>query len=166
MRDMARLWRLRRPIILALAGLVGSVCSPVADNAFPERFTLTGKLGGKFEVDTNPLLHKKDAQTLFGWNSMPELILTGRTPDLTLDVDNVVNDCRFNLNDFDSTDFHNYTSLNYQGEQSYFKLQGGFSYDTTRTSEIGTSGENVAGVRHTGITLSPEFGYNLTPVQQ
>lgn len=163
---MARLWRLRRLIILALAGFVGLACGPGVDNAYADGFTLTGKLGGKFEVDTNPLLHKKNAQTLFGWNSMPELILTGRTPDLTLDVDNVLNDGRFNLNDFDSTDFHNYTSLDYEGERSYFKLQGGFSYDTTRTSEIGTSGENVAGVRHTGITLAPEFGYNLTPVQQ
>ena len=77
MRDMARLWRLQRPIILALAGLVGSLCSPGADKAYADGFTLTGKLGGKFEVDTNPLLHKKDAQTLFGWNSIPELILTG-----------------------------------------------------------------------------------------
>jgi len=166
MRDMARLWRLRRPITLALASLVGVLCSTGASTVYADGFTVTGKLGGKFEMDTNPLLHKKGAQTLFGWTSTPQLILTGRTPDLTVDSDSFVNDGRFNLDEFSSTDFHNMSSLNYQGEKSYFRLDGGLDYDTTRTSEIGASGNNRAGVRHTGFHLAPEFGYDVTEDQE
>jgi hypothetical protein len=151
---------------LALAGLVGLIGGADINRVHADGFTVTGKLGGSFEMDTNPLLHKKGAQTQFGWNSTPELILTGRTPDLTLDSDTKVNDGRFNLQDFDSTDFHNYTSLFYQGDRSFMKVQTGLSYDTTRTSELGTSGVNIAGVRHTGFNLAPEFGYNLTEVQE
>ena len=134
--------------------------------ALADGFTVTGKLGGNFEMDTNPLLLKKGQQTLIGWNSTPQLILTGRTPDLTVDSLTRVNDGRFNLNEFNSTDLFNFTTIKYQGEQYYLQLQSGFSYDTTRNSEVETSGINIAGIRHTGINLTPEFGYNINDVQQ
>jgi len=153
-------------IALAQMGFVLAAGAATITSARADGFTLTTKLGGFFEMDTNPLLDKKGAKTLFGWNSTPELILTGRTPTWTLVSENTVNDGRFNLTSFNSTDYHNYTSLNYQGDNYYMKLQGGFAYDTTRTSEIESSGNNVAGVRHYGISILPEFGYNITEAQQ
>lgn len=151
---------LARVSLVLLAG-VAAIGSARADG-----FTLNAKLGGYFEMDTNPLLDRKGEKTLYGWNSVPELILTGRTPDLTLDVDTFVSDGRFNLQQFNSTDVHNYSTLNYQGDDYYLKFAEGFTFDTTRTSEIQSSGNNVAGVRHYGITLQPEFGYNINEVQQ
>lgn len=164
--EMAGYGRKRRLSALAQIGLVAVAGMAGISNAQADAYTLTTKLGGYFEMDTNPLLDRKGAQTLYGWNSTPELILNGRTPTWTLYSDNQINDGRFNLNNFNSTDYRNFTSLNYQGEQYYMKLQGGFVYDTTRTSEIESSGNNVAGVRHYGINFMPEFGYNITEAQQ
>lgn len=154
-----------RMIALTPFGLALSLGVTCSTAALADGYTLTGTVGGTFQVDSNPLLHKKGVQTLLGWTSSPQLLLTGRTPALTLDFSTRVDDNRFNLSEFDSTDLHNALGAKYQGERYYLSMQGLFDYDTTRTSEFTTSGRNVAGVRHTGFSLSPEFGYNISPVQ-
>jgi len=151
---------------LVPAGFVFVATGLGASPASADGFVLTGKAGGQFEIDDNPLLQKKGAKTLIGWTSMPQLILTGRTPDLSLDSTTIVDDGRFNLSNFNSTDLHNYSAVKYSGEKYYLSLQTSFDYDTTRTSELASSGTNVAGIRHTGYAVMPEFGWNLSEVQQ
>src|SRR6185369_2690983 len=123
MRIMAGQRRAKRPIatgrMLVRAGCLLLALSCGGAAALADGFTVTGKLGGNFEMDTNPLLLKKGQQTLIGWNS---------TPQLTVDSLTRVNDGRFNLNEFNSTDLFNFTTIKYQGEQYYLQLQSGFSY--------------------------------------
>jgi opacity protein-like surface antigen len=158
--------RLVRLIGVTQIGLALLATGLSASMAMADGFVVTGKLGGQFEMDSNPLLQKKGEKTLIGWTSTPQILLTGRTPDLSLDFNTRIDDGRFNQSGFNSTDLHNYGSLTYQGEKYYLKLVGSFDYDTTRTSELVSSGTNVAGIRHTGFSLLPEFGYQLSPVEQ
>jgi hypothetical protein len=166
MRRKARLRRFARLTALVPAGLAMAASCLGASAALADGFVLTAKPGGQFEIDDNPLLQQKGAKTLIGWTSKPQLNLSGKTPDFALDVSTEVDDGRFNLNGFDSTDLHNNTTAKYTGEKYYLSLKTSFDYDTTRTSELATSGTNIAGVRHTGFALFPEFGYSLSPVEQ
>jgi hypothetical protein len=166
MRRKSCLRRFARLTALVPAGLALLASGLCARAALADGFVLTAKPGGQFEIDDNPLLQQKGAKTLIGWTSKPQFNLSGKTPDLDLNVSTEVDDGRFNLSGFDSTDLHNNALVKYNGEKYYLSLRTSFDYDTTRTSELDNSGTNIAGIRHTGFALFPEFGWNLSPVEQ
>ena len=157
--------------VLALAVAVLAPGSAVAN---PVQAQL--KYVQDFEFDTNPLLlppngsthtgQPTGGKTLYGTIAMPELTLSRSTADSTISFDNLFEASRFNLPSYSSLDLHSTLTGKQNWETSYLSLSGKLDSDTTRNSEVNNSGLNVAGIRHLGLSLAPEFGYSLTALDQ
>jgi len=122
-----------------------------------------GKLSQTFEYDDNPLLSTREHEAATGSITSPELLLNADLPGLTNQIDLRADVNRYDLKGFDSDDFFGAWRSRWTGTAWSAALNASLDYDTTRTSELGTSGINVAGIRHTTVSLGPEIGVVLTP---
>jgi len=118
------------------------------------------------EHDSNPLLLQTGGRPSIGSITSPEVLMSGDTPTLHGDIDNLLNVNEYNLANFSSVDYHGNFHTSAKGLSTFAGLNGSLDYDTTRTSELLTSGINIAGIRHTGISLTPQAGINLSPVDE
>ncbi len=118
------------------------------------------------EHNSNPLLLGSGAKAVTGSVTSPEVVISDDTPMEHLDLDQRVDLNWFNLPGFTSVDSHSQFHSKATGELVFGSLNGVLDYDTTRTSEAATSGVNTAGIRHTGITASPQAGLNLSAADQ
>jgi hypothetical protein len=162
-----------RTLFAACAGLIAVCCAGRADAmapfptaAPPAPLSVEGQVTQIFQYDSNPLLVNGGARPVVGSTTEPEFTLTGATPTLRLDWDTRLDVNEFDRSRFSSTDVHTTARGTATGETMFAKLTAGFDYDTTRTSELTTSGFNVAGVRHDGLNLAPEIGAGLTPTDK
>ena len=148
--------------ILCLASAVCALLS-VADPSSVRAadFDIKPQYSQSFEVDSNPLLNPNGGQTLFGSVFMPEVTISRSTADSTISMDNRLDISRFNLDQFSSSDVHSTLFGKKSWSSSYFSMSGKLDYDTTRNSEYNNSGINVAGIRHTGLSIAPEYGITL-----
>ena len=154
--------------------LVVGALAPVAAVADPVQAQL--KYVQNFELDSNPLLlppngstrfaQPTGGKTLYGTIAMPELTLSRSTADSTISFDNLFEASRFNLPSYSSLDLHSTLAAKQNWETSYLSVSGKLDSDTTRDSELTNSGLNVAGVRHLGVSLAPEYGYSLSARDQ
>jgi hypothetical protein len=158
--DCVWYWRIALAMAIAAGGL-GLGKEARADNV-----TVQLKAQESYEQDDNPLLLSNGATTLFGFVTQPEAIVNDDTPLVHLDLDSRLDINEFNEPHFNSTDAHDAFHSTYKGETTQFGIDGNVDYDTTRTSELTTSGINLAGIRHMGLTFSPHAVANLTPVDQ
>lgn len=149
-------------LAMALAGGLAGGSPAVAD----DDLTVQGKFGETVENDNNPLLLASGVKPATGSVSSPEAIVNGDSQTAHADLDSRLDFNEYNLKGFSSTDLHTLYHTSYKGEVTSFGLNGGFDYDTTRTSELTNTGVNIAGIRHTGLTLSPQAGYGITPADQ
>jgi hypothetical protein len=132
----------------------------------PAPLSVQSQVTETLQYDTNPLLLSAGARSVFGSVTEPEFTLTGATETLRLDWDNKIDVNEFDRAAFSSTDYHTVLRGFATGETVFAKLIAGYDYDTTRTSELATSGFNVAGIGHQGLTASPEIGVILTQDDQ
>jgi hypothetical protein len=132
----------------------------------PVPLSVQGIVSQSFQYDTNPLLTDTGVKAVFGSITQPEVILTGATSVLRLDWDTKLDIRQFDAAHFSSNDVHTTATGTAIGEVTFAKLAMTFDYDTTQTSELLTSGVNVAGIRHTGLTVAPELGAILTETDQ
>lgn len=119
------------------------------------------------EYDSNPLLLLPSQNSLgaaTGSITTPEITINGDLPNSHFDDDLRMDFNRYNLDGFSSNDIHDTLNGKVGGELWQASLGGAFDYDTTRTSEITGSGLNVAGIRHTGLSLSPQGQISLSPL--
>ncbi len=137
---------------------VGGIWSPQARAA---EFDVKPKYSQSFELDPNPLLAPAGGKTLYGTVFMPEVTLSRDTADSSISMDTRLDLSRYNLEKFSSSDVHSTIAGKKSWEVSYFTMSGKLDYDTTRSSEFTNSGVNVAGIRHTGFSLAPEYGISL-----
>ncbi len=123
------------------------------------KMTFDGKLSEKGTWDTNPLMLVQDEKDLYGSTTSADLSLKNETPTLELEIKGGVAQNLFNQTRFDSTDFYGRTSLSKKMEDWSASLQGNVDYDTTRTNEITTFGQDLGAVRrfHYGTTPKIEF---------
>lgn len=119
-----------------------------------------------FEYDPNPLLLIHGRKTVEGSVTAPELVINDDSPTSHADLDNRVEVNRFNLPGFSSTDLHSTGHLTTHGQTWQSSLAANVDYDTTRTSETAASGINIAGIRHTGLGLQPQFALNVSQLDQ
>jgi hypothetical protein len=145
-------------------GLVAfvAVCGATGTAAAAD-FSVQPQYTQEVEFDTNPLLAPKGGKTLYGTVAMPELTLSRNTDSSSVSFDNRLDISRDNLPSFSSSDLHSTLFGKQSWEISYFSMSAKLDYDTTRNSEFSNSGVNVAGVRHTGVNLAPEFSISLSP---
>ncbi|SEH32625.1 hypothetical protein SAMN04244559_01284 [Magnetospirillum fulvum] len=122
-----------------------------------------GKLSQTFEYDDNPLLSTREHEAATGSITSPELLLNADFPGLTNQLDLRADVNRYDIKGFDSDDFFGALRSRWVGTVWSASLNASFDYDTTRTSELETSGINIAGIRHTTVSLGPEIGVALTP---
>lgn len=125
------------------------------------QFDIKPQYGQSFEVDPNPLLAPTGGKTLFGTVFTPEVTISRSTSDSYISMDNRLELSRYNLDQFSSSDVHSTIAGKKSWRVSYFNMSGKLDYDTTRSSEFTNSGVNVAGIRHTGFSLAPEYGISL-----
>lgn len=131
-----------------------------------DSLTGTAKLSETLQSDSNPLLQVGPHQAVLGSITSPELLIKGDTPNLHMDLDNRIDINRYDMPSNNSVDGHGIYNGLYSGLGWTAGLGGTFDYDTTRTSEVTGSGNNVAGIRHRGLSLTPTTSVNLTPVDQ
>jgi hypothetical protein len=151
-------WARRRTICFVFLGT--SVF--VSDQALADDITLQPKGTEFVEVDNNPLLLSKGARTAIGSVSSPEATINDDTATTHLDLDSRVDVNEYNLQGFSSVDDHEAFHSLYKGEVIQAGLNGGYDYDTTRTSELTTSGINIAGIRHSALNFAPQAALNLS----
>jgi opacity protein-like surface antigen len=122
-----------------------------------------GKLSQTLEYDDNPLLSAREHEAAMGSVTSPELLINADLPGVTnqLDLRGDVN--RYDLKGFDSEDLFGALRSRWVGTLWTASMNASLDYDTTRTSELGGSGINIAGIRHTTVSLGPEVGVALTP---
>jgi len=132
----------------------------------PGGLTIQTLLTESLEHDSNLVLAPTNVRSVNGSVTSPQLIVTSDTPSAHFDTNTTVNLNEFDLPHYSSTDVH--SQLHLSDKTAFWSAQLGstFDYDTTRTSEQTTSGENVAGIRHTAITVSPQVGYYVSPIDQ
>jgi hypothetical protein len=140
--------------------------APVTPAGMPAAFNFQAKIGETFEYDDNPLLTTASAAALIGSVTAPEFLISGGSPDANVSLDNTLDLNEFNLAGFSSQDLHSKLIGSVDRELVLMRLNAALDYDTTRTSELNLSGINQVGIRHTGITISPEIGYRISPVDQ
>ncbi len=128
--------------------------------------TVQTKVSETVERDDNPLLLSTGAKAVTGSITSPEAIVGDDSATGHADIDTRLDLNAYDLPGFSSMDVHTAYHTSYKGETTQLGLNGGLDYDTTRTSELTASGVNTAGIRHTGINLSPQAGFNLTPIDQ
>ena len=128
--------------------------------------TATSKVSETFENDSNPLLLPHGAQGVSGFVTTPELRLNADFPTIHSDLGTKIEDNRYNQKGYNSTDLHVTNHDSWKGEVWSTGLDAGFDYDTTRTSELGTGSQSVAGIRHRGLSFSGNVGANLTQTDQ
>src|SRR5579862_6213433 len=158
----ARLGWVRRYARCSAIGALMAMAS--VQQARSSDLTLQPKFTESGEVDTNPLLLSSGAKTAIGSITSPEATINDDTPLAHLDLDTRIDFNEYDLPEFSSNDLHTQGHASYKGATSFFGTSAGLDYDTTRTSELTGSGINVAGVRHTGLSFSPQGGFNLSPL--
>ena len=153
--------------ILGLVSRTILLCAIVESSAaLAADVDITPKYSQSFEVDSNPLLAPSGGKTLYGSVFMPEVTFSRSTGDSNISMDNRLDLSRYNLDQFSSADAHSTIAGKKSWQTSYFSMSGTVDYDTTRTSEFNNSGINVAGIRHTGYSIAPEYGISLDPRDQ
>jgi opacity protein-like surface antigen len=150
-----------RTALLLLAVFAVAIVAVSEGRADPLR--VQGKLSQTFEYDENPLLSTREHEAAMGSITSPELLLNADFPGLTNQLDLRADVNRYDLKGFDSDDFFGALRSRWVGTVWSASLNASFDYDTTRTSELGTSGINAAGIRHSTVSLGPEIGVALTP---
>jgi hypothetical protein len=158
-------------LLLAPITAMAAPVSPLSPLAPPipvvvDSLTGTAKVSETLETDSNPLLEAGPHQSMTGSVTSPELLINGNTPDFHTDLDTRIDVNRYDLTNYNSVDGHGIYNGLYSGDRWTLGLGGTFDYDTTRTSEVTGSGINVAGIRHRGLSLTPNTSVNLTPVDQ
>lgn len=148
-----------RSLALAAAALPLTGGAALAENLYVQ---MEG--AGRFEYDSNPLLLPSGEQSSLAMIASPGLNLKNVSANSTVELDTRFDFSKYDLHNLSSND--NFTRLRAEtkGETWLASVTGGFDYDTTRTSELTTSGTNLAGVRHTGYSLAPHFEKNLSQV--
>jgi len=116
------------------------------------------------QYESNPLLQREGAVGVMGAITTPNLKINSDTDASHLDLESYINNNEYDREHFSSTDLHSRLHANSRGATWQFSLTGGVDYDTTLTSEQLTTGLNIAGIRHTGLSLSPTLGYAVSPV--
>ncbi len=134
--------------------------------AHAENWKIETSGGAKLEIDDNPLLSANNAESTTG------LILT---PTLRAKHDTGASQVQFGgqleANQYDDSAFNsNDVYLDFLGRQRFssgmMELRGSYNYDTTRTSDVTSSGLSVAGVRHTTYSLQPHIETAITQTEQ
>lgn len=154
------LMRARGWVFLAAAagGILSAQTPAVADDLMVQ-----AKGTETVEHDDNPLVISRGVKSVTGSITAPEAIVNDDTPTTHVDLDTLLDFNEYDLADFSSTDVHSNFHSSYKGEVDSLGLNGGFDYDTTRTSELTSTGVNIAGIRHTGFNLSPQAGFGISP---
>ncbi|GEO80128.1 hypothetical protein [Pararhodospirillum oryzae] len=154
-------------VVVASVPAGGAVLAQAQEATTPvSSLEAVGSVTGRFETIDNPLLQVGASDTLYGWVTAPRLTVTGRTPTTSLSVDSRMEVGLYNLEDYGSTDAHVTVNGANQGQRWTLGAMGLVDYDTTRTSEETGSGNNMTGVRHTGLSVAPFVRYAVTPVDQ
>ncbi len=134
-------------------------------SAWAENGTLQLQVDETVEHDSNPLLSVKPL-AVDGSITTPEAIFAEDTGTSHVDMDTKLNFNEYDAKNYSSVDSHTLFHVNDKELTWLFGATGNVDYDTTRTSELTASGINVAGIRHFGLTVSPQIGMNLTPLDQ
>lgn len=147
----ARLW-----IFLALL----AACAPAAR---AESLIFDAKLSERGEWDSNPSMLTHHAKALYGSTTVPELSVKSETPTSLLAGQVSLTENLFNRDTYNSTDFHASADVNKRTERWGAGLRLATSYDTTRTSELVTFGNQALTTRHFSYSLQPDFSFTPTP---
>ncbi len=116
--------------------------------------------------DSNPLLLTRNAKPLYGSTTTPRIVVIDQTPTTKLAADVSVSENIFNQSSFDSTDVHGDFGLSHRNERFEIGLHERTDYDTTRTSELTTFGNNVGAIRHFGLSASPYVSFSPLPTEK
>jgi hypothetical protein len=147
--------------VLAAAALVASGAPVFASNV-----TVDAEISETGSWDSNPLMLAHNAEPLFGSSTVPHLVFTDETPTSRLNADVSVGENIFNQSTFDSTDFHGNFGLSHRIERWEASLKEKTDYDTTRTSELTTFGENAGSIRHLGLLIAPGLAFKPTSLDK
>lgn len=158
--------RMRHPVIhravfwvaFAFAALLPFSAAQAGDEKLQAIFSQRGVW------DTNPMMQTKNAKSVYGSETTPEIVYINETPDTHLSGRASVTQNFFDRSEYNSTDFHAATELGKRNQRWDAKFLASLAYDTTRTSELTTFGENIRSSRHFTYALKPEAMRVLSPI--
>ncbi|HBM91361.1 MAG TPA: hypothetical protein DD400_05765 [Rhodospirillaceae bacterium] len=126
------------------------------------KMTFDGKLSEKGTWDSNPLMLVQDEKELYGSTTSADLSLKNETPTLELEIKGGISQNLFNQTKFNSTDGYGKTILSKKMQRWNLSLQGNVDYDTTRTNEITTFGQDIGSVRRFNYGAAPKISFDVT----
>lgn len=112
--------------------------------------------------NTNPVMLSRNEKSIYGSETTAALTLIDEMPCTRINASVSATRNQFNRSDFNSTDFHGNTGLVWHSARWETALTGKIDYDTTRTSEPTTLGQNIGSVRHMSYSLLPRISYNTS----
>jgi hypothetical protein len=142
-------------VVAAVALVVAPVLDAAVGTAWAGNGAVQFILPERLEVDSNPLMLRHGAERVMGSVTSPEIGVSSDTPTDHFGINTRVDRSFYDVKGFSSTDVHSRANVKTKGEVWEAGLSATFDYDTTRTSEQEASALNIAGIRHTGLTLSP-----------
>lgn len=112
--------------------------------------------------NTNPLMLSRNEKNIYGSETTAALTLIDEMPCTRINAGVSATRNQFNQSDFNGTDFYGQTGFTWRSARWETALDGKISYDTTRTSELTTLGQNIGSVRHMSYSLLPRISYNTS----
>jgi len=156
--------------LMAVAVSASGCISLIATNAEADPpisdLSVQTLLKQSFQHDSNPLMVTSGARAVYGSVTSPELIVNSDTASAHADLDSRIDANKFDVKGFDSVDLHSTGHLTGGTQTWQSAMIATLDYDTTRTSEVAASGINVAGVRHTGLSLQPQETVSISQTDQ
>ena len=128
-------------------------------SAFSKNIDLQAKFSEKAVWDSNPTLLSQDKKTLYGSTTTASLSAIKKMQNRRLSTTFSGTRNQFNLSEFNSSDFKGLVGVSWNSSRWEASFDGSLNYDTTRTSEITTFGQNIGAVRRTSYLLNPKISY-------
>jgi hypothetical protein len=147
---------------------VGIVAAAVAAAVVPgganaADWHLNGAITEEFEYDNNFRLDPDNEETLWGFNTRPQVGVEAHAPRTDLYMNGALNYGYFpEETDQNSFDQRGDVSLRHRTERSVFGFGGNVSHETTRTSEELDSGRDFSDAERIALGGNGSWSYTLT----
>lgn len=124
--------------------------------------TYNGTVAQKASFDSNPQMLSQDVKELYGSSTTASIIVKNKTPLWLLDFGGSTTQNLFNQSTYNSTDFNGSLALKRESQNWNATLKSSTTYNTTRSSEITTFGQNIGAVKRFQYQVTPELSLFLT----
>lgn len=113
--------------------------------------------------NTNPLMLRRNAETIYGSETKAFFGLKNETPTSKIRTEASILRNQMNQSVFNTTDIYLKAYLEKSFKRWMMAFNGAYDYDTTRSSEITTFGQDIGTGRRNSFSLQPSVSYMISP---